>query len=110
MQKSREYHWANREKILERKKMRYYEKRPKEIKCNNIMSESMNQQEEKQAYKPKGKLPIRAAWRYKPDGSYYKGVKDTAYFTDYYNNNIKGQRVVCEICKANISAGYRYRH
>jgi len=70
----------------------------------------MNQQEEKQPYKPKGKLPIRAPWRYKPDGSYFKGTLNTAYFTDYYHSNIKGQRVVCDICKANISAGYRYRH
>ena len=70
----------------------------------------MNQEEEKQPYKPKGVLPIRAEWRYRPDGSYFKGTKNTAHFTDYYHSNIKGQRVVCEICKANISAGYRYRH
>ena len=35
----------------------------------------MNQQEEQQPYKPKGVLPIRAEWRYRPDGSYFKGTK-----------------------------------
>ena len=75
-----------------------------------VFKRSMNQQEEKQPYKPKGVLPIRAPWRYKPDGSYFKGTKNTAYFADYYHSNSKGQRAVCEICKANISASYRGHH
>jgi len=68
--KSREYHWANREKILERKKMRELEKRPKETKCNIIMSESMNQQEEKQPHMSESMNQQEEKQPYKPKGGF----------------------------------------
>jgi hypothetical protein len=64
----------------------------------------------KQPYKPQGILPVRASWRYRPDGSYYKGTKDLQYDAKYYQNNLKGRRHICDVCGANIAYTYKSRH
>jgi hypothetical protein len=55
-------------------------------------------------------LPVRASWRYRPDGSYYKGTKDLQYDAKYYQNNLKGRRHICDVCGANIAYTYKSRH
>ena len=56
------------------------------------------------------KLPIRAAWRYREDGTYYKGASNLNYNTDYYHERIAGKRLVCEFCGADIAYTYKSKH
>ena len=66
--------------------------------------------DKKELYKPKGLKPIRAGWRYRPDGSYYKGSKDLEYDAKYYLEKLKGRRYTCEICGADVAYTYKSRH
>ena len=67
--------------------------------------------EEKPVSPQKGeKLPIRAPWRYRADGTYYKGSSNLNYNTDYYHERIAGRRLTCEFCGADIAYTYKSKH
>ena len=56
------------------------------------------------------KLPIRAPWRYRADGTYYSGPSNLNYNFDYYHANVAGKRINCEYCGANIAYTYKSKH